>query len=99
MILSSSALDPASLMLLGKSVMPGGHSAFAHKADIPTYLVGNEQELDVFLRYVPTPSEIYTNLFWLFDTDPLDEIFRKRREQEKKKSRKPNASGKTLRRP
>ena len=87
MLLSSATLDPASLMLLAKSVMPGGHTAFAHKADIPTYLVGNEQELDVFLKYVPTPSEAYTNLFWVFDTDPLDEFLRKRSQQEKRKTK------------
>src|ERR1019366_4726935 len=48
MLLSSPDPDPASLMLLAKTVMPSGNSAFLEKPDIPTYLVGDSRALARF---------------------------------------------------
>lgn len=90
MLLSSADPDPASLMLLAKTVMPNGNSAFLQKPDIPTYLVGSREALADFDRLVPAPNETYTSLFWLGDTSSVDEYLRKRKKEEddaKKKER------------
>lgn len=84
MLLSCGSLDPNSLVLLSRSVMPGGHSAFVHKAHIPTYLVGSKESLRVFSKLVPAPNETYTSLFWLLDTDPIDNFLRAQKKLEKK---------------
>jgi hypothetical protein len=63
MILSSPDVDPASLMLLAKTVMPNGNSAFLQKPDIPTYLVGSQEGLQTFSSLIPAPNETYTSLF------------------------------------
>ncbi len=64
--------------------MPGGHSAFVHKAHIPTYLVGTKESLRVFFNLVPAPNETYTSLFWLLDADPIDNFLREQKKLEKK---------------
>ena len=84
MLLSCGSLDPNSLVLLSRRVMPGGHSAFVHKAHIPTYLVGSKESLRVFFKLVPAPNETYTSLFWLLDTDPIDKYLREKKKLEKK---------------
>ena len=89
MLLSSANPDPASLMLMAKTVMPSGNSAFLQKPDIPTFLVGNASALARFDALIPAPNETYTSLFWLGDTSPVDEYLkdRKRKEAEAKKMR------------
>ncbi len=82
MILSSPDLDPASLMLLAKTVMPNGNSSFLQKPDIPTYLVGDRNALTAFGRLVPAPNETYTSLFWLGDTSAIDQCLQDRRKKE-----------------
>lgn len=82
MLLSSADLDPASLMLLAKSVMPNGNSAFLQKPDVPTYLVGGPAALGKFAELIPAPNETYTSLFWLGDTSPVDEYLRNRKKKE-----------------
>ena len=82
MILSSPNLDPASLMLLAKTVMPNGNSAFLQKPDIPTYLVGGHAALTVFAKLIPAPNETYTSLFWLGDTSTVDEYLQDRKTKE-----------------
>jgi hypothetical protein len=84
MLLSSEDVDPASLMLLAKTVMPNGNSAFLQKADVPTYLVGSDSDLKVFSRLVPAPNETYTTLLWLGDTSPVDQYFVNRKQEEAK---------------
>ena len=69
--------------------MPGGHSAFVHKAHIPTYLVGSKESLEAFSNLVPAPNETYTSLFWLLDTDPID-IFLRAQKKLEKKSKSPS---------
>jgi hypothetical protein len=88
MLLSSPDPDPASLMLLAKTVMPNGNSAFLQKPDIPTYLVGCQQALAEFESLIPAPNETYTSLLWLGDTSSVDEYLqnRKKQEDEAKKS-------------
>ena len=81
-ILSSPNLDPASLMLLAKTVMPNGNSAFLQKPDIPTYLVGGHAALTVFAKLIPAPNETYTSLFWLGDTSTVDEYLQDRKTKE-----------------
>lgn len=83
MILSSPNLDPASLMLLAKTVLPNGNSAFLQKPDIPTYLVGSHQSLTAFHSLIPAPNETYTSLFWLGDTSAVDEYLQERRTKER----------------
>jgi hypothetical protein len=82
MLLASAQIDPASLSLLAKTVMPNGNSAFLQKPDVPTYLVGSPQALDEFRRLVPTPNETYTSLYWLGGTSAVDEYLRKRKQEE-----------------
>ncbi len=83
MVVSSASLDPSSLLLLAKAVMPNGNSAFLQKPDIPTYLVGNEEALRAFQPLVPAPNETYTSLFWLGDTTEVDNYLLLRKQQEK----------------
>jgi hypothetical protein len=80
--LSSPDPDPASLMLLAKTVMPSGNSAFLQKPDVPTYLVGETPVLAKFGQLIPAPNETYTSLFWLGDTSPVDEYLKDRRKKE-----------------
>jgi hypothetical protein len=87
MLLSSAEIDPASLSLLAKAVMPNGNSAFLQKPDIPTYLVGGAKALDQFRR-------TYTSLFWLGGTSSVDEYLPKRKQEEAVK--KKNAARKPL---
>ena len=82
MLLASTNPDPASLMLLAKTVMPSGHSAFLQKPDIPTYLVGDSRALARFGELVPAPNETYTSLFWLGDTSTVDDYLRARKKKE-----------------
>jgi hypothetical protein len=82
MILGSPGLDPASLMLLAKTVMPNGNSAFLQKPEIPTYLVGEQAALSAFAKLIPAPNETYTSLFWLGDTSSVDKYLRDRKKKE-----------------
>ncbi len=82
MLLSSPDPDPASLMLLAKTVMPSGNSAFLQKPDIPTYLVGDPSALARFDDLIPAPYETYTSLFWLGDTSSVDEYLKDRKAKE-----------------
>jgi hypothetical protein len=74
------------LRMLVDAVFPKGHTAFWQKADVPTYLVGSEHDIQTLLKLVPAPNETYVNLFWPGDTKPLDEFIKeqKRKEQEQK---------------
>jgi len=87
--------DPDCLMdipltKLSKSVMPRGFSAFVAKPDIPTYLVGSEENLEIFYNLVPAPNEAYTRLYWPYDTSNLDNHLKqeKKKDQEAKKKKK-----------
>lgn len=82
MLLSSPDPDPASLMLLAKTVMPSGNSAFLQKPDVPTYLVGGTDALTKFGQLIPAPNETYTSLFWLGDTSSVDEYLKDRKKKE-----------------
>jgi hypothetical protein len=89
MLLSSPDPDPASLLLLAKTVMPSGNSAFLQKPDIPTYLVGDSRALAKFGELVPAPNETYTSLFWLGDTSTVDEYLKDRKKKEALAKRNP----------
>ena len=87
--------DPDCLMdvpltRLSKSVMPSGFSAFVAKPDIPTYLVGSKENLEIFYDLVPAPNEAYTRLYWPYDTSDLDNHLKqeKKKDQESKKKKK-----------
>jgi hypothetical protein len=88
MLVSSAYIDPASVSLLAKAVMPNGNSAFLQKPDIPTYLVGTAEALNDFRRLVPTPNETYTSLFWLGDTSTVDTYLQNRKKQEEAEKKK-----------
>jgi hypothetical protein len=85
MLLSSRNVDPASLLLLAKRVMPNGNSAFLQKADVPTYFVGSASELRSLYGLVPAPSETYSSLLWLVDTSDVDRYLKDRKAKESKK--------------
>lgn len=89
MLGASADLDPASLLLLAKTVLPNGNSAFLQKPDVPTYLVGDEASLKEFRHLVPTPNETYTSLFWLGDTSHVDSYLQKRKQEEAASKKKP----------
>jgi hypothetical protein len=89
MLLSSPKPDPASLMLLAKTVMPSGNSAFLQKPDVPTYLVGDSWALDRFGDLIPAPNETYTSLFWLGDTSSVDKYLKERQKEEALAKKKP----------
>jgi hypothetical protein len=68
-------------------VFPNGHTAYWAKPDIPTYLVGSDDELKAFLTFVPAPNETYTTLFWPYDTSPLDAYIKAERQREREAKR------------
>ena len=89
MLGASADLDPASLLLLAKTVLPNGNSAFLQKPDVPTYLVGDDAALEEFRHLVPTPNETYTSLYWLGDTSAVDNYLKKRKQEEAASKKKP----------
>jgi len=50
-------------LLLAKRLMPSGFTALMQKPGIPTYLVGNERDLNTFHALVPAMNEVYTQFF------------------------------------
>lgn len=89
MLLASAELDPASLLLLAKTVPPNGNSAFLQKPDVPTYLVGDAGSLQEFRHLVPIPNETYTSLFWLGDTSHADSCLQKQKQEQAASKKKP----------
>jgi hypothetical protein len=77
------------LMLLAKTVMPSGNSAFLQKPDIPTYLVGDPRALARFGELIPAPNETYTSLFWLGDTSSVDDYLKERKKKKALAKRNP----------
>jgi len=84
MMLRRRTMAPEALSLLAKCVFLHGHSAFAHKARVPTYFVGSRAALETFAELVPAPVETCTNLFalQLEETAALDLYLAQRRVQE-----------------
>lgn len=78
------ACDSPPLMKLAQSVMPSGFSAYVSKPDIPTWLVGSPEELELFHELVPAPNEAYTQLSWPYDTSKLDIFIQAKKDEEKK---------------
>jgi hypothetical protein len=84
------AVNEAPLSCLAKHLMPNGFTALMQKPDIPTYLVGNEDDLNTFHALVPTPNEAYTQLFWPYNTTAIDRYVQQRKAEERaKQPRKP----------
>lgn len=77
------AVASAPLSCLAKHLMPNGFTALVQKPDIPTYLVGGEQDLAAFHALVPAPNEAYTQLFWPYDTKTFDDFVAKKLAEEK----------------
>jgi len=73
------------LAAIAKNVMPSGFSAFVAKPDIPTWLVGSPEELNLFEALVPAPNEAYTQLFWPYNTSQYDQFLQVKVEEEKAK--------------
>lgn len=71
------------LASIAKHVMPSGFSAFVAKPDIPTWLVGNVDELRCFDALVPAPNEAYTQLFWPYDTSQYDNFLQVKSDEER----------------
>lgn len=69
------------LLQVAQSVMPSGYTAYVPKPDIPTYLVGSPEVLDLFHQLVPAPNETYCHLFWPFDTAPVERLLNARYQQ------------------
>lgn len=85
MLGKSKADGSVPLMKLSQAVMPSGFSAFVSKPDIPTWLVGSPEALDIFYKLVPAPNEAYTQLFWPYDTGELDKFVQQKKKEEKEK--------------
>ena len=81
------AVHFAPLSCLAKHLMPNGFTALVQKPDIPTYLVGSEEELKVFESLVPAPNEAYTQLFWPYNTKAIDDYVAKKQAEEKEMRR------------
>ena len=83
-------VDTVPLSNLSKHLMPNGFMALMQKPDIPTYLVGSEEEVKLFNQLVPAPNEAYTQLFWPYNTTELDRFVQKKKEEyrEKKQAEK-----------
>jgi hypothetical protein len=79
------AADDVPLSVVAKHVMPNGFTALQAKPDIPTWLVGNPLELEIFYSLVPAPNEAYSQLFWPYDTSSIDKIIEQRLAEEKAK--------------
>lgn len=71
------------LAVIAKHVMPSGFSALLAKPDIPTWLVGSPEQLQLFNRLVPAPNEAYTQLFWPYNTDSIDTYIVQKKAEEK----------------
>jgi hypothetical protein len=81
------AVDHAPLSCLAKHLMPNGFTALVQKPDIPTYLVGTDEQLKRLSALVPAPNEAYTTLFWPYRTTALDEyVAQKKAEEARKKA-------------
>jgi len=80
---ASNVADKVPLSILAKHVMPNGFMAFVGKPDIPTWLVGKQEELTAFTKLVPAPNEAYTQLFWPYNTSSIDKNLRERAAAEK----------------
>lgn len=89
MMLSGNDIDPALSLLVAARVMPVGHSAFARKADVPTYIVGDEDAVERIGRLVPRPNETYVSLTLPIDTSELDRYVAacERRDREARRAR------------
>lgn len=101
LLASSIARENVPLMTLAQSVFPSGHTALMAKPDIPTYLVGDRNELQAFYELVPAPNEAYTSLFWPGDTHKLDGFIKQKRKEEREakkraKSKSTNFSQQSL---
>lgn len=71
------------LELIARQVMPSGFTSLQAKPDIPTWLVGSEEELALFNTLVPAPNEAYTQLFWPYETSKVDTEIQRRMDEEK----------------
>lgn len=85
LLLQPGLMNTVPLASIAKSVMPSGFTAFVSKPDIPTWLVGNPDELKVFEALVPAPNEAYTQLFWPYNTTAYDQFLQAKLEEEKAK--------------
>jgi len=84
-LLQPGLMHTVPLASIAKSVMPSGFSAFVAKPDIPTWLVGSPEELNVFEALVPAPNEAYTQLFWPYNTSTYDQFLHAKLEEAKAK--------------
>ncbi|WP_207064002.1 hypothetical protein [Motiliproteus sp. SC1-56] len=80
----ASTVNETPLSCIAKTVMPNGFTAMMAKPDIPTYLVGNSEELMLFNKLIPAPNEAYTQLFWPYNTEKFDRYVQEKKEEEKK---------------
>ncbi|MEH7885640.1 hypothetical protein V7654_15175 [Bacillus sp. JJ1609] len=84
-IASSPNLNPLASTIVAKNVLFNGHSAFCSKPDIPTYLVGSEENIRYFTSLIPAPNNTYTNLFWHEDFSEIDLYIQQKIAEKKKK--------------
>ncbi len=79
------AMHHVPLAVVAKHVMPSGFMSLVAKPDIPTWLVGSDEELTLFKALVPAPNEAYTQLFWPYNTEALDKSIERRLAEERQK--------------
>ena len=86
------AMHEVPLSVIAKHVMPSGFSALMAKPDIPTWLVGSPEEIELFHQLVPAPNEAYTQLFWPYNTDALDQFIAEKLAEQKAKNKAAQAA-------
>ncbi|WP_162268096.1 hypothetical protein [Thiohalocapsa sp. ML1] len=77
------AADEVPLACLARHLMPNGFTALLQKPEIPTYLVGSDEQLDALHALVPAPNEAYSQLFWPYDSRAIDAYVAEMKAKEK----------------
>lgn len=99
MIGALEAVDHTPLSCLAKHLMPNGFTTLVQKPDIPTYLVGTDEQLQQLHAWVPAPNEAYTTLFWPYHTTAIDAyVAQKKAAERAKREASKAAAGRQARR-
>ncbi|WP_019227242.1 hypothetical protein [Sedimentibacter sp. B4] len=81
-------MTPETIGIIAQNVLFKGHSAFVEKANVPVYLVGNNNVLSKFYSLIPAPNETYTTLFMAHNDSEADNILVELKKEHKNKANK-----------
>ncbi len=87
MMLAAGGSDPTPLHLLASGALEFCGPGLVRKAQVPTYLLGNDQDMSRFSEIVPFPRRTYTRLYWPWDTSSLDEFIGEREAEDRRAGR------------